>query len=47
VTAKSILEFIVSFFWIAIPAGIGCPPVHRWNNLFKLEAAGKKRKVKR
>lgn len=34
---KRLLYAILYFLWICVPAGLGCPPVHRWNKIFRLE----------
>lgn len=34
---RRIAYAVLYFFWVCIPVGMGCPPVHRWNKLFKLE----------
>jgi hypothetical protein len=35
----SVLKLIAFFIFVSMPAGMGCPPFHRWNKRFKWEVS--------
>lgn len=31
--------WLVYFLWVIVPSGMGAPPWHRWNSVFKFEGS--------